>query len=186
MESNPYAPPQVTILSAPLSEIEEAEAIRKEHIKVEATVKSVGTLYYLGAFLLIMFGLMTAFVPSMDKSTSQGEALIISVLVLAFGIAEGVLAYGLRRLRSWARWPTVALAFIGLLGFPLGTLISIVILVNLLGRKATMVFSPEYKAIIAATPHVKHRTSLFVKIVLVLLLLVLISIIAALSFGRLN
>jgi hypothetical protein len=184
MESNPYAPPQGTILTAPRSEIEEAEAIRKQHIKVEATVKSVGTLYYLGAFLLIMFGLMTAFVPSMDKSTSQGEALIISVLVLAVGIAEGVLAYGLRRLRSWARWPTVALAFIGLLGFPLGTLISIVILVNLFGKKATMVFSPEYKDIIAATPHVKHRTSIIVKVLLVLLLLALLLILSSLFIGR--
>lgn len=184
MESNPYAPPQVTILSAPRSEIEEAEAIRKEHIKVEATVKSVGTLYYLGAFMFIVFGLMTAFVPSMDKSAGQGEALFISVFVLAFGIAYGVLGYGLRRLLSWARWPTVALSFIGLIGFPVGTLISILILVNLLGKKATLVFSPEYKDIIAATPHVKNKTSIIVKVLLVLLLLALLLILSSLFIGR--
>jgi hypothetical protein len=186
MESNPYAPPQVTILSAPRSEIEQAEAIRQEHLKVEATVKSVGTLYYLGAFMFIVFGLMTAFVPSMDKSASRGEAILISVVVTAFGLAYGVLAYGLRRFRSWSRWPTVALSVFGLIGFPIGTLISILILVNLLGKKATMVFSPEYKDIIAATPHVKYKTSIIVKVFLVLLLLILIGIIAAVSLERLN
>jgi hypothetical protein len=102
------------------------------------------------------------------------------------GIAHLVLAYGLRRLRSWARWPTVVLSFIGLLGFPLGTLISALILANLLGKKAAMVFSPEYKDIIAATPHVKYKTSIIVKVFLVLLLLALIGIIAAVSLSQLN
>jgi hypothetical protein len=186
MESNPYAPPQVTILSAPRSEIEEAEAIRQEHIKVEATVKSVGTLYYLGAFLVL--GLSVALpilvTPEDDRAETIGPIALTAFFLT--GIAHLVLAYGLRRLRSWARWPTVVLSFIGLLGFPLGTLISALILANLLGKKAAMVFSPEYKDIIAATPHVKYKTSIIVKVFLVLLLLALIGIIAAVSLSQLN
>jgi thymidine kinase len=52
------------------------------------------------------------------------------------------------------------------------------------GKKATMVFSPEYKDIIAATPHVKHRTSIIVKVLLVLLLLALLLILSSLFIGR--
>lgn len=183
MEPNPYAPPQVTDLAPPRSEIQQAEAIRQEHIKVEATVKSVGTLYYLGAFMFIVFALATIFVPSMDKSADSVDQIAYGVIGLVVGLVYGLLAYGLRRLRSWARWPTVVFTCIGLLGFPLGTLISILILVNLLGKKPDMVFSPAYKDIIAATPHVKHKTSIAVKVLLVILLLVLIGIIAAISLG---
>ena len=58
------------------------------------------------------------------------------------------------------------------------------ILVSLLGKKANMVFSPEYQDIIAATPHVKQKTSMAVKILLALLLLALLLIISSLFIGR--
>jgi hypothetical protein len=44
MEQNPYAAPQSQVLQSTTSD----EAIRKEHINTEATIKSVGVLYYLG------------------------------------------------------------------------------------------------------------------------------------------
>lgn len=180
METNPYAPPQVTELSASRPGNAEAEAIRQEHIKTEATVKSVGTLFYLGMVLWGMLGvtIVIGFIRKTDQSIFlEGNVILVVAMI------QGILAYGLRRLRSWARWPSVALSIIGLLGFPLGTIISIMILLNLIGAKASMVFSPQYKDIIAATPHVKYKSSVVPIILLVILLLILIGVIVSVMMG---
>ena len=80
-------------------------------------------------------------------------------------------AGGLRNLRPWVRIPTIILSIIGLIGFPLGTLISAYILYLMFAAKSKMVFSPEYREIIAATPHLRYRTS-FLKTVLVVILII--------------
>jgi hypothetical protein len=72
----------------------------------------------------------------------------------------------LRTLRPGVRIPTVILAGLGLLGFPLGTLINGYILWLVLSKKGQFIFSPEYPAIVKATPHVKYRTSLLAWIAL--------------------
>ncbi len=58
-----------------------------------------------------------------------------------------LLGRGLRRLRRGVRGPTIALAGLGLLGFPLGTLINGYILWLMLSKKGQLVFSPEYAAV---------------------------------------
>ena len=54
------------------------------------------------------------------------------------------------------------------LGYLVMGLIVGYILYLLLSPKGSVVFSPAYKEIIAQTPHIKYRTSLILKIVLVL------------------
>jgi hypothetical protein len=54
----------------------------------------------------------------------------------------------------------------------------------LASSKATTVFSPEYRAIVARTPHIKRRTSLVLKIVLVVLVAVLALIVVAAIVSR--
>jgi hypothetical protein len=46
------------------------------------------------------------------------------------------------------------LSGIGLLGFPIGTLINGYILYLFLSKKGRTVFAPEYQEVIEATPHV--------------------------------
>lgn len=70
------------------------------------------------------------------------------------------------------------LTVLGLLGIPIGTLISLSILYLLLSEKGRMVFSPEYKAVIAATPHVRYRTSLVNWVLLFVFLAVLVGLVA--------
>jgi len=53
-----------------------------------------------------------------------------------------------------------------LIGFPIGTLIHGYILYLYWGTKGRKVFSPEYKQIIAGTPHVKYKTSIIIWILL--------------------
>jgi hypothetical protein len=57
------------------------------------------------------------------------------------------------------------------------------ILVKVLGKQGKFVMTDEYQRIIAATPHIKRKTSIVVVILLVLLVLVLIGAIAAITFG---
>jgi len=173
MEMNPYAAPQSQVLYTTASD---DEAIRTQHLSTEATIKSVGTLYYLGAFILTLLGLFWIGTGIMRGEDAVAASLLLGGITLVFGIAEGVLAHGLRTLKSWARIPTIILSSIGLLGFPLGTLISIYILVKVGGKQGKFILSPEYQRIIAATPHVKYKTSKVIWVILIVLVIVLIGI----------
>lgn len=179
MEPNPYAPPQAPLLPPPLQPHSDAEALRREHINTEATIKTVGVLYYLGAFGMIVIGLSTL-------ADSEGSpAHVMTGLFVSMGVAQFAAGYGLRRLRGWARYPTIIFSGIGLLGFPIGTLINGYILVKVLGKQGRFVMTPEYQDIIAATPHVKNKTSRAVWILLAVLLVVLaISIMFMISSSR--
>jgi hypothetical protein len=177
MEINPYAAPQSKVLHV----TSEDEVIRQQHINTEATIKSVGMLYYLGALMLIFLGAVWLYAGIIANKTSRVGPWILplGVVALALGIGQGRVAYGLRRLQSWARTPTIILSSIGLLGIPIGTLINIYILVKVSGQQGRFVMTPEYQRIIAATPHVKRKTSIVVKVLLILLVIILIGIIAA-------
>ena len=61
----------------------------------------------------------------------------VGAVVLIIGLIDFAVAYGLWNLRPWARTVAIIFAIIGLLGFPIGTIISIIILWYL--------FKPEIK-----------------------------------------
>ncbi|HKB60455.1 MAG TPA: hypothetical protein VKC56_10480, partial [Gallionellaceae bacterium] len=73
------------------------------------------------------------------------------------------------------------LAGLGLLGFPFGTVISAFILYLLFSKKGAMVFSDEYKQVIADTPDIKYRTSIIVWIFLALLIAAAAFVLVALT-----
>lgn len=178
---NPYAPPTAHVDDVARFD-SEAEEIRLEHIKHEASIRSIGMLYYLsgGLMCVLAIALLTG------AFATQREPLMMGFAVLYLGIGALMLfvARGVRTLRSWARTTTIVLAAIGLLGFPLGTLINAYILYLMLSKKGKRIFEDDYKDIIEATPHVKYRTSIVVWIVLGILLLAIIGIIAAATFSR--
>lgn len=154
------------------------EEIRKEHIKHEASVTSIGILYYLGGAAMTVMGIFGMF-------AGGAEAILTSAFLLALGIGQFWVGTGLRRLKKWARIPTGILSGIGLLAFPIGTLINAYILYLIFSQKGKMVFSDEYRAVIEQTPHIKYRTSIIVWIVLgLLLLLIAFGIFGAFSFRR--
>ncbi|MCD6512605.1 MAG: hypothetical protein J7K61_03280 [Thermoplasmata archaeon] len=69
----------------------------------------------------------------------MGSAILSAVgaITVIIGLIDLLIAYGLWELKSWARTAAIVLAIIGLLGFPIGTIISIIILWYL--------FKPEIK-----------------------------------------
>jgi hypothetical protein len=163
------------------------EEMRKEHLKHEASIKSVGVLYYLGGAGLLLVGIFSA-VSLSGRSRGGAEtavSIFVAALFLVLGAGQLWVGTGLRRLRKWARIPTGILSGLGLLGFPLGTLINGYILYLIFSQKGKTVFSEEYQAVIEQTPHIKYRTSILVWILLGLVLLVIgIAISAAFFAGR--
>jgi hypothetical protein len=142
----------------------DAEDIRNEHIKHEASVKSVGVLYFIGACVLVLVGVMSLLQPS--SPVTDAFSAIFAILFFLIGAAQFAVAIGLRRLKSWARPIAGLFAGIGLIGFPIGTIINAYILYLLFSKKGKTVFSPEYQEVIAQTPHIKYRTSIIVWIIL--------------------
>lgn len=161
-----------------MSASEHPDDIRKAHIKVEASIKSVGILYYLGALFLFVSavtGLMS------EEENSRSVQIITAGIFIGFGVLQLFVGTGLRRLQSWAKIPTAILSCIGMLGFPMGTLINGYILYLVLSKKGKMVFSEDYKAVISATPGIKYKTSKIVWVFLVLLLALLALIIISIA-----
>jgi|GEM_PF-619385 len=169
MEVNPYAPPQADLRST--NDDSNAEALRWEHINTEATIKSVGVLYYLGALVMIGLGISGLSGLPVDGET---DPRLMGAVFAGLGLAQGFVGYGLRRLRGWTRIPTLLFSLIGLFGFPIGTLINAYIIYQVMSARGKFVTSPEYQAIIAATPHLKRKTSVIVRVLLIVLLVILV------------
>src|ERR1044072_5289523 len=164
--ANPYAPPSAKVEDVGTNS--EAQASRKAHIGHEASIKSVGILYYLGGILLGAAGVFSLFATPRAADGPSNALLALVFLVVAAG--ELVAGWGLRALQPWGRIVGIILSVLGLLGFPIGTLISAYILYLLLSKKGRTIFSPEYQDVIAATPHVKYKTSILVWIFIALVL----------------
>ena len=157
--TNPYAPPAARVDDVPASS--EAEAIRRAHISHEASIKAVALLYFLGGVGVTLAG-VAMMVGKADTLWGLG--------LVAVGVAQFFAGYGVRALAPWGRILGAILSGIGLLQIPVGTLINGYILYLYFSKKGRTVFSPEYKDVIAATPHVKYRTSVVVWIFLALLI----------------
>jgi hypothetical protein len=176
---NPYAASEIEVPTAgiPLdAELADYEHIRQTHLKHEASIKSIGTLYVLGGFFGVLGGLGLIFQGVTGGGIGLIELLIL-IVVLFVSVLQIVSAFGLRRLAPWARTTSSVVAALGLLAVPIGTLISLYFLYLLLSKKATMIFSEEYQDVLQATPHIKYKTSIVVWIFLLLLLGLIVAVI---------
>jgi hypothetical protein len=164
MTNNPYAAPTQSSTVLDFAN-ENSEAVRRQYLNHEMSIKSVGALYFIGSILLISIG-----VSSLASESPVGLILI----VLAIG--QFCVGIELRKLRKVAKIPVGILSGIGLLGFPLGTIINGYILYLVFSEKGNFVFSDEYQQIIAETPYVKKKTSPIVVAFLIILVALLLFI----------
>ena len=145
-------------------------------------MKSVGTLYFAAGSVFVLGLISLVSLPTEAAARRAGPLLWLVVAGLAALLfATGA---GLRHLRPWSRITSGILAGIGLvLTFPAGTLINGCILYLLFSRKGSTVFSESYQRVIAATPHVKYRTPLYVWILLGIFLLFVAYVFVAVLSG---
>lgn len=171
--SNSAQPPNPVAQQEP-----SAEEMRKQYLNHEASVKSIGTLYFIAAFLIIILAIPVALA---EKETLFVVRITGAVSLITFGLFQIWVGTALRALKSWARIPVGVLSGIGLLGFPLGTVVNGYILYLIFCKKGYMVFSPQYHQAIATTPHVKYKTHIIVWILLgIIIVLIALGLFAAL------
>lgn len=182
MSVNPYQAP-VTSVADVDAPVEDAERVRREHIGHERQLRAVGALYLFGG-VLGLFGGIALIVGAIGGDSGGGEMVAIGVLYAAVSAFSLVLGWGYRKLAPWVRIPGTVLAAVGLLGIPVGTIISLAILWMIWSAKGKVVLSPQYAAIVAATPHVRYRMTVVDWIVWGLLAAVLIGLVVLAVMAR--
>lgn len=208
---NPYRAPQANLDAVQpvgaMDDLAEVESIRRRYLKHEASIKSLGSLSYLGG--IIGLGRIL-FLAVMGSSLPQATKDSLPLTLAIYGIAIPLnlaLGYGLTTLKSWARWMMVVLTGLTIcnvvfqavvgntaaalppdsrrfiwFGFAFWALIIGYILNLLLSSKGAFVFSAPYREIIRLTPHVRYKSGCIVKIAMgffgVVVVFVLIGIFA--------
>ncbi|MFN0125887.1 MAG: hypothetical protein ACKV19_04280 [Verrucomicrobiales bacterium] len=174
LEFNPYQPPSAGIPLPSTRVAGQAEAIRKEHLTTETNIRGIGCLWMLSLPLAVA----VVFTMYVEGSTSGGMELVFGGLVTLLMLTQGVVGIMLRNLNPAARIPAIVLACIGLIGFPIGTLISVLILLALCRARGKRVLSPGYNEIRAATRHIKYKTPVWIWIFLIIIILAVLGAIA--------
>jgi hypothetical protein len=152
-------PPPPLPPSGPLAE---AERIRHELLEHEAELKFYGLFYLLGGIVGGLAFLAMALAVALGQLGRTESGLAPWLFLMVFGGLGSFLylwlGIGLRRCDRKVRKLAIVMAAFGLLAFPVGTLINGYFLYLLLGEKGSRVLSPEYQAVIAATPHIKRKS----------------------------
>lgn len=172
---NPYSAPTAKLDD--YAHATDMEKIRRENIRHEIQLKSIGSLYGLAGILMAISGI-AVFLPFFSGDANLKQDSMMLVWVIAFYIAMSAIllamAYGFRKLLPWVKIPGTLLAAIGLLGIPVGTMINGYILYLMWCAKGQTVLGAGYQEVIRATPHVKYQRSLGDKIALGIVLALLI------------
>lgn len=157
-----------------------------------AAVPSIG----IGIFALA-FGIAEAVGILPDKPTilaapsnpAYADEILVGVVGTAFLAWGGWLWHGaraLRRLEAGGKPAAYAYGVASLLGFPLGTLIGVAVLALVSGRRSTYALSPEYRAIVAATPEIRAKLSIVTKVAICALVLAVGLVLMAVAMSLLQ
>lgn len=182
MSENPYEAPQPEDSASPPDHIVgSSEEIRSMHLKHEAAVRSIGLFYYVcgGIVMILPIAIIAEDIARGLTSNDWGAvAFLCGIALLPIAAATG-----LRRLMPWGRRTGIVLGAIGLLVFPLGTIVGAYIIYLLMRSKNTSIFSREYREIVAMTPQMKPKTSLFIWLLfaIVFILLTCIGVLSKLT-----
>lgn len=164
---NPYQAPEAT-LEPPVSSGD--EEIRRELLKHEAAVRSIGVLYYLSGFALLAVGSI-ALVGTLADGV---EGMMLSILFAGFALVLGgcylAVAHGVRRLEKWVKAPILFISGLSLISFPIGTLLHGYILYLVFCESGNRVLSADYQRIRTGTPHINPKMSPLVILFVTLML----------------
>ncbi len=167
LEIDPYAPPASRMEALPLSS---AETVRRKYLQREACAKGLSFVFFGIAVALIMAAALVSL--SLLSATAGMSATVLHVvaaLVLAALVFR--IALGLRRLDRKVRLWLAPIAAILLLMIPIGTMAAVWMFHQLLGRKASIIFSDDYRSLISQTGSMSARLSVINLLVIALLLL---------------
>jgi len=160
----------------------DATSVRQANLRQESNIKMLGAwdIVVGGLTTVIVFFVTVGFIlgdppppPPGQPQPPKAFFVGISFLYLLLCTLQLVAGIGLRMLQGWGRIAGNIVHTICLLNFPCGTFFNAFFLAFLNNQNASFIFSPEYRHIVAKTPHIKPLVSVVV-IVMVSLLLFLI------------
>jgi len=103
-----------------------------------------GAMGLIGGCAILVFAVLPAFLSLTDEPVGLFWAMLaLGIAVLATfgsGIVSIIVGWGLLGLNNWARWAALVLAVLGLLAFPIGTIIGALIIWYLLQDEAKAAF----------------------------------------------
>ncbi len=120
------------------------------HVKIIAVLFLVaGTLMLVGGLFSSLFAGLLASVVGASGEEGAGFAaavlglggIALMVALVLFSIPSFICAWGLLRLRGWARVLAIILGAISLLKFPLGTLFGVYVLVVMFRKDTEAIFA---------------------------------------------
>ena len=142
------------------------------------------------ASLLAALVMMAATVVGGSQNQSQPGIMLLALVFGALGAAQLVCGLGLLKLKAYGRTLQLVFAWVGLLGFPIGTLISVLILVYLnkpgikvlfSGRPFSELTADELAQVAAVSGSRALPWLLAAVVVLVLVLVPVVGIVAAIA-----
>ncbi len=176
---NPYEAPQ----ALPEEVIgSDAEAIRTSYISLESSIKSISLVHMLTAmpFAFALLGAIEALHQGLTSTWPGDDRVmegVIGVLVAGSGSRViGLFCLWVIGTKEVGPRPRTWLSVVGLLLFPVGTIVNAYFLYLLRSDKAAFVFSDEYREVIRQTPHVVYKTAGWLWVVLGIAILLAIAI----------
>ena len=120
-----------------------AGALTAPQMTRPTTVTILAVLQFIGGFATLLLGIVFLFAAAAaSKPTDNGSiALVFGVLAFGLAVYSIVCGIGLLKLRSYGRTMLMISSGIGLLGVPIGTLISIAILIYMAKPGIKVLFS---------------------------------------------
>ena len=180
---NPYRAPTVLEVATPdEGSSSDAADIRTRHLTHEASLQGIGSLYVLGGVIALISAAFLVYGIAGMGAVGVFE-LIICAFLLVVGLCQMWVGMGLRKVQPWTKTPATVLAVLGLLSFPIGTLVNVYVLWLVHSEKGHVVLAPSYQNVIAQTPDIKYRTSIVVKVLACILLALIGFAVAASIFS---
>ena len=104
-------------------------------------VTALAILHFVGGAFLLLGGALGLFVSASEAPSERAVSIVLASVFLIFGAASLAAGIGLWKMREWGRVLQIVLACIGLIGIPLGTIISILLLVYFTRPHVKLLFS---------------------------------------------
>jgi type II secretory pathway pseudopilin PulG len=154
----------------------------------------IAILNFLGGALMLLAGAGMVAVGMGGKQPDSGMTVGLAAVFLLFGALNLATGIGLWKMREWGRVLQIISAVIGLLGIPVGTIVSILLLVYFTRPHIKLLFSgkrldqltPDEQALLAASGTTgSGAATAVVVIVIVLLVVAVIGILAAIAIPNL-
>lgn len=197
-DGNPFAAPEADLPGGERIPWTEAEAVRYAHLGAENWIQAVGMLVLIGSALFCMGGARILF---LANRFVVGINALMPFVLLAIGVAGLIAGSRLRKYDPGARllvfvgaslWGILVTLGIMTRGLPLlaplaiWVPIAVGVLYALANSRARAVFRPEYREIIAQTPHIKPSSGCLANAVGFGLIVLAGAVVAACSaiFGR--